>query len=380
MRTKNSRRAARISSTIVNTDWGKQLKRAALLGAAGTAAVGIGVGAGVGLAGWALWRRLGARATDVRGQVVLITGSSRGLGFAMAQEFARLGARLVICARNEGELKVAEARLQALGAEVLAVTCDMAVRDEVLKMVQEANARFGHIDILVNNAGIIAVGPIESQSITDFQECMDVMFWGVVYPTLAVLPQMMERRGGRIANITSIGGKVAVPHLLPYDCAKFAAVGFSEGLRAEVSKNGVKVTTVCPGLMRTGSHLNAEFKGDHRAEYTWFAVSATSPLAAMNAHRAARKIVNAIRSGRAEIILTPQAKLLAAFHGLFPGLTADILGLSNRLLPGAGMGEGQTRHSGRDSETSVTRSFITELGRKAAESLNQFPGRSTKPA
>ena len=209
---------------------------------------------------------------------------------------------------------------------------------------------------------------------------MDVMFWGAVYPTLAVLPQMKQRRSGHIANVTSIGGKVAIPHLLPYDCAKFAAVGFSEGLRAEVLKDGVKVTTVCPGLMRTGSHLNAEFKGDHRSEFTWFSLGATSPLVTMNAHRAARQIVNAIRRGRAEIILTPQAKLLAAVHGLFPGLTADILGLSNRLMPTAEMGGGQERHKGKECETAVTRSFVTELGRLAAGALNQYPERRAKPA
>jgi short-subunit dehydrogenase len=377
---RNLRRAAKAGSAITKTDWGKHLKRAALLGAIGTAAAGIGVGVGVGLAGWALWRKLGMKAADVKDHVVLITGSSRGLGFAMAQEFAKQGARLVICARDERELKIAEERLHAFGTEVLAVRCDVAVHDEVVSMIQQANDRFGRIDILVNNAGIISVGPLESQTLTDFQEAMDVMFWGVVYPTLAVLPQMMRRRGGHIANITSIGGKVAVPHLLPYDCAKFAAVGFSEGLRAEALKDGVKVTTVCPGLMRTGSHLNAEFKGDHRAEYTWFSLGATSPLTAMDAHRAARNIVNAIRRGRAEIILTPQAKLLALFHGVFPGLTSDILGQSNRLMPTAVMGEGQERRKGNESETAVTRSFATELGRRAAAALNQYPEGRAKPA
>jgi short-subunit dehydrogenase len=365
MALRNMSRAAKAGSAIAKVDWGKHLKRAALLGAIGTAAAGIGIGVGIGLAGWALWRKLGMKPADVKDQVVLITGSSRGLGFAMAQEFAKQGARLVICARDERELKIAEERLHAFGTEVLAVRCDVAVHDEVVSMIRQANDRFGRIDILVNNAGIISVGPLESQTLTDFQEAMDVMFWGVVYPTLAVLPQMMRRRGG---------------HLLPYDCAKFAAVGFSEGLRAEALKDGVKVTTVCPGLMRTGSHLNAEFKGDHRAEYTWFSLGATSPLTAMDAHRAARNIVNAIRRGRAEIILTPQAKLLALFHGVFPGLTSDILGQSNRLMPTAVMGEGQERRKGNESETAVTRSFATELGRRAAAALNQYPEGRAKPA
>jgi short-subunit dehydrogenase len=213
------------------------------------------------------------------------------------------------------------------------------------------------------------VGPLAAQTVVDFREAMDVMFWGAVYPTLAVLPQMVARRSGRIANITSIGGKVAMPHLLPYDCAKFAAVAFSEGLRAELAKDGVKVTTVVPGLMRTGAHVNAYFKGDNQSEYTWFSLGATLPLVSIDARRAARKIVHAIRGGRAEIILTPQAKLLAMFHGLFPGLTADILSLVNRVLP---TGAAPERHTGKESATKVSESFATVLGRKAAANLNQF--------
>lgn len=351
----------------------RRVRRFALLGVAASAALGVGValaGTGLGFAGVALWRRLGLRRQDVRGHVVLITGSSRGLGFALALEFARLGAKLVICARDQGELEAARKQLRWSGADVLAVRCDVTDSGEVQHLIQEANARFGRIDILVNNAGTIQVGPIQAQTTTDFHDAMNVIFWGAVYPTLAVLPQMLARRGGRIANITSIGGKVAMPHLLPYDCAKFAAVGFSEGLRAELAKDGVRVTTVVPGLMRTGSHLNADFKGDNRSEYTWFSLGSTLPLVSSNAHRAARKIVNAIRGGRAEIILSPQAKLLAMFHGLFPGATADLLGLVNRILPA---GSNQERYTGRESETGVSRSFVTILGRKAAQKLNQFP-------
>src|SRR5512146_1054511 len=133
---KNIRRAARVGSAVARTDWGKQVTRAALLGAAGSAAVGAGVGAGAALAGWALWRRFGSRPAEVRGRVVLITGGSRGLGLAMAQEFARRGARVVICARDQQELEAAEQKLRALGAEVLAVTCDISIRDEVLDMIQ----------------------------------------------------------------------------------------------------------------------------------------------------------------------------------------------------------------------------------------------------
>ncbi len=270
--------------------WKKTAKRAAWLGAGGLAVTGTVAGVGA----WMLWKRM-QRGEDVRGKVAFITGASRGLGLAMAREFADGGARLVICARDREELDRARQDLSARGADVLAIQCDVGNHDDVHRTVREALERFGRIDILVNNAGVITVGPFQSQTLTDYQEAMDTMFWGMVYPTLAVLPHMIERRSGRIANITSIGGKVSVPHLLPYNCAKFAAVGFSEGLHAEVTKFGVNVTTVVPGLMRTGSFVNAWFKGKHRAEYSWFSVSSALPLLAMGGRRAARTIVQAIR-------------------------------------------------------------------------------------
>ena len=124
---------------------------------------------------------------------------------------------------------------------------------------------------------------------------MGVMFWGTLYPVLAVLPQMRARRRGRIVNVTSVGGKVAVPHLLPYAAAKFAATGLSQGLRAELARDGITVTTVAPGLMRTGSFLNAYFKGQAVREFAPFAVLSTLPFFSIDARRAARQVVGAAK-------------------------------------------------------------------------------------
>jgi len=307
---------------------------------------------------------------DLHGKVVLITGASRGLGFAMAEEFAWEGARLVICARNQEGLDRAQNELEAQGAEVLAVRCDVSDRGQVARMIDQATERFGGIDVLVNNASIISVGPVEVQRFEDFEEAMNVMFWGVVNTTMMVLPQMIERGDGHIVNITSIGGRVSVPHLLPYDCAKFAAVGFSEGLRAEVARHGIHVLTVVPGLMRTGSHLNAYFKGKHRQEFSWFSLGATLPVVSIDGRRAAAKIVRALRSGVGDLVITPQAKLIAIAHGVAPGLVAEALGMVSRLLPGPG-GSAAEKFTGKQSETAVSRSFLTTLGREAAEDLLQ---------
>ena len=328
-----------------------------------TAALGLAV------VGRAVLPRL--RQADLRGQVALVTGSSRGLGLALARELARQGCRVVLCARRADELERARRDVEQLGAEVLAVTCDISDRQQVDRLVQQATERFGRIDVLVNNAGVITVGPLATQTIEDFEQAMAVMFWGVVYPTYAVLPQMRARRSGRIAIVTSIGGKISVPHLVPYGAAKFAAVGFSEGLRAELAREGIRVTTIVPGLMRTGSHLNAEFKGQHAKEFLWFSLGASLPVTSISAADAARQIVGAIKRGDAEVILSWQAGVLARVHGLLPGLTSDVLAVVNRILPGPG-GIGSQRATGQQSRSRLTDSPLEALGQRAARDLNQL--------
>ncbi len=327
-------------------------------------------GVAAGLVAREFYRR--SKEEDITGSTVLITGGSRGLGLALARRFAREGCRIAICALDEEELARAKDDLTGRGAEALAVRCDVTKRSEVESMISDVEARYGRIDILVNNAGLIQVGPIEAMTIDDFENAMAVMFWGVVYPTMTLLPAMLFRNSGRIVNITSIGGKVAVPHLVPYTCAKYAAAGFSEGLRAELANTGVIVTTIAPGLMRTGSYNAAEFKGDHEAESAWFGVSSSMPGITMDAGRAARQIVSAVKRGDAEKILTTPANLMAKLHGVAPGLSQDLLGaIGGLLLPVAT----RDRHSKPgwslpNLKSAKMRALLT-LGRMAARRLNQ---------
>lgn len=311
-----------------------------------------------------------ARTTDLHGKVVMITGGSRGLGLALARELARAGCNLVITARDSEELERARQDVEAIGANVMAEPCDVADRDQVHNLVTRANERVGRIDVLINNAGAIAVGPLESTEIEDFEHAMNVMFWGMLYPTFEVMPAMRARGSGHIVNITSIGGKLSVPHLMPYSSAKFAAVGFSEGLHAEMAADGVHVITVVPGLMRTGSHTNAEFSGQPRKEFTWFSLAASLPITSMSAEGAARRIVKAIERGETEVVLTWQASLGMRLHGVMPGLMTDWFALINRLLPSAG-GDGHHRRTGDASRTSISDSPLTTLGERAADDLNQ---------
>jgi NAD(P)-dependent dehydrogenase (short-subunit alcohol dehydrogenase family) len=329
-------------------------------------------GAAVGVAAAAAVRQIRGRSGEPGG-VALVTGGSRGLGLLIARELANRGYRLAICARDADELAAAEADLTSRGAEVFAVPADVGDRAQVDGMVRAVLDRFGDLDVLVNNAGIIEVAPVTAMTVEDFATAQAVMFWGTVYPTFAALPHLLAKRRGRIINITSIGGKLSAPHLLPYNSAKFAAVGFSEGLRAELSGTGVTVTTIVPGLMRTGSHLRAYFKGQPAREFAWFAVAASLPGLSMAAERAARRIVSAGLAGRAEVILTPAAKLGARMHGLLPGTTVRALGAVNRLLPRAAGADGPAV-TGMAAAAELDSGLVqaaTVLGRSAADRLHQ---------
>ncbi len=270
------------------------------------------------------------------GKVVVITGGSRGLGLHIAEEFGRHGAHLVLASRKDDELREALSKLKSSGAirnaeTALIVTCDVTNPQDCARLIQQTLNRYGRIDVLVNNAGIIDVAPFQDQPLEAFEQSMRVNFFGALHTIQAALPHMQAAGSGRIVNIASIGGKIAVPHMLPYVASKYALVGLSQGLRAELSGTGVTVTTVCPGLMRTGSHVNAKFGGNAQAEYRWFSLGAMLPGASASAKHAARRIFNAAADGAAEITITPQAWLAARIVGLAPGLAADAAGLLTRL-------------------------------------------------
>ncbi|HJP91706.1 MAG TPA: SDR family oxidoreductase [Pyrinomonadaceae bacterium] len=311
-------------------------------------------------------------AYDFKDRTVLITGGSRGLGLVLAREFAREGARLVICARDEEELERAQIDLEKLGAEVMVVPCDVTNWQEVVDMVLAVDNRFGPIDVLVNNAGVIQVGPLEVMTSDDFELAMKAHFWAPLNTIMAVLPSMRQRKSGRIVNISSIGGKISVPHLVPYSASKFALVGLSKGLHAELANEGIVVTTICPGLMRTGSPRNADFKGKHRFEYAWFSISDALPLLTVSAENAARQIVNACRRGRAELVISIPAKAAVLFESLFPEMTAHLLATVNHFLPEPG-GVGEQTMKGKESESKWSPSWLTTLSEEAALRNNELP-------
>ncbi|QHL89103.1 SDR family NAD(P)-dependent oxidoreductase [Nibribacter ruber] len=329
--------------------------------------------AGAGLGGLFLFRsfKRNKREFSFKDRTVLITGGSRGLGLVLARTFAEQGAKIAICSRTQDQLDTARAELEAGGATVLAFNCDVADQEQVKTMIAEIKERLGPVEVLINNAGVISAGPLEEMDVPDFEEAMNIHYWGALYTMLEVIPDMKARGEGRIVNIASIGGKISVPHLVPYSGSKFALVGMSEGFRAELCKYGLYVTTINPGLMRTGSARNAFVKGQHEKEYTAFALLDANPLISLAAEDAARKIVDAARYGKAEETLGLNAKLMSALHGLFPGTVTDLLCVINQFLPEPG-GIGKERVRGYESETPLTQSILNAPNRKAAAKNNEY--------
>ncbi len=311
--------------------------------------------------------------------LALVAGGSRGLGLLIARELGDLGHRIVICARDGDELHRAAEQLRGRGHTVRAEVCDVSDAEQVDDLVERVERADGPIEVLVCVAGVIQVGPLRALERQHFADAVDVMLWGPVNTALAVVPAMRARGRGRIGVITSVGGLIAAPHLLPYSTAKFGAVGFTRGLRSELAGSGVSVTTVAPGLMRTGSHIRAEFVGDHPREYAWFAAAASLPLLSLDAERAAARIVRAVLAGRSDLTLTPLAWAAPRVAALFPRLTAGLLGVTTRMLPSApepldhATLEGW-QAAGRLSPTADRwLKRITGLGSAASRRFNEIP-------
>ena len=344
----------------------KSIWRTALLAGAGALTVA------------AVAKRMRRPRMNLAGKVVLITGGSRGFGLALASRFGRMGCRLALCARDLGELERAAARLRHHASEVKIFPCDLSRPEEIQGLVERVVAEMGSLDGLVNNAGLIQVGPVQEMTLQDYDEAMKLMFWAPLRCITEALPHFRRQGSGFIVNVSSIGGKVSVPHLLPYCCAKFALAGLSEGMSHELAAENIHVLTVAPGLMRTGSHIRAQFGGNQRLEYNWFAVSGNTPGLTMLPDRAARQVVEALRNGRREIILTVPANIMARLHGIAPDTFSHALTAAAALLP-KGTGVAGLKSDGaaiREANASTMFGRLMEMvGRK---SIHKY--QNTEPA
>jgi NAD(P)-dependent dehydrogenase (short-subunit alcohol dehydrogenase family) len=340
----------------------RRQKQAIAMGAAGAGA----------LMATRRWRR---GRYEFSGKSVVITGGSRGLGLVMARELAGLEAKVTLIARDEAELQRAsdDIRTRDPFADVFTVTADVRKRYDAERAVAQVVERHGRVDVLINNAGIVQVGPLDHMKLSDYEDAMNTHFWGPLYMVLAATPYMRRQGEGRIVNISSIGGKIAVPHMAPYCASKFALTGLSDALRVELLRENIVVTTVCPGLMRTGSPVNALFKGKRPQEYAWFAISDSLPLTSINAERAARQVIAACRRGDAELIITVQANIAVLARTIAPELFQDAMALMAGLLPGPAGPDGDVARPGRESESGWAPSTLTAPTYRAAEENNEYP-------
>lgn len=297
------------------------------------AALGVIVLAAAGLYGALVRRR--ERYVDLSGRVAIVTGGGRGLGLAIARELQQRGCTLAICGRDAEVIARAVAELGQRGP-VLGAVCDASERAQVEAFVGVVVERFGAVDVLVNNAGQCFVGPAVELQAEDVAAALRNIFWTQFHPTTAVLPQMRARRFGRIVNISSIGGKVPLPHHAAYAAGKFAVTGWSETLAAELVKEGIFVSTITPPPLDDGASLTVHFGGAREREFRWFSRLLTSPLSAADTEHVARVVADAAQYGDRERSASLGAWLAVRLHGAAPNVMSRALALVDRVLPSPG--------------------------------------------
>jgi len=247
-------------------------------------------------------------------KVVIITGASSGIGRALAEEYAREKARIVIAARSGDKLAELRAALEKTGCEVLSVTMDVSREEDCKRLIEETVARFGRIDILVNNAGISMRALFRDVSLDVIRKLMDINFWGTIYCTHYALPYLLESSGS-VVGVSSIAGNKGLPGRTGYSASKFAVQGFLETLRIENRNTGLHVLIACPGFTASNIRQTA-LAADGSAQ----GESPRDEGNMMSAEQVASEIVRAIRKRKKFLVLTLQGKLVIWLNKFFPGL------------------------------------------------------------
>lgn len=315
------------------------------------------------------------RRISFAGRTVIICGGSRGLGLILARELAEEGADLMLVARTREDLERARCELRSItGREVVVHAIDVTEDGAMRQVIDDAIARTGRIDVLMNCAGVIQVGPFDHMTRADFERALATHLWGPLAAMQAVIPVMRSQGQGRIVNVSSIGGRVAMPHQAPYAASKFALFGLSDAVGDEVARDGIRVTTVCPGTMRTGSHVNIDVKGRHESEYAWFAAAASMPFLSMDATSAARKILRACRYGERRLTVGLPARIAVVADTLLPELMPDLMSVVNRLMPDSEPLLGDTTRTGWDSLSSTAPRLLTARADRVVAEHNELRG------
>jgi len=248
-------------------------------------------------------------------KIVIITGASSGIGKALAAEFAKRGANLVLGARQYVTLcEVAQQLQQQYNIKAIAVQCDVSIEADCKQLIQQAITTFGGIDVLVNNAGISMRALFNDADIEVLKTLMDVNFWGTVYCTKYAMPELLKTQGS-VVGVSSIAGYKGLPGRTGYSASKFAMNGFLDALRVENLKTGVHVLTACPGFTASNIRNTAlDKKGQQQGESTLHEEKM------MTAEEVAKIIVDGVENRARTLIMTGQGKLTVLLSKFIPGV------------------------------------------------------------
>ncbi|GGN01161.1 oxidoreductase [Dyadobacter beijingensis] len=257
--------------------------------------------------------------TNFKDKVVWITGASSGIGEALTMAFAREGAKLVLTARRREELERVKQQTALPARDVLILPMDVTQFDQAKPATDEVIAHFGRIDIMVHNAGVSQRSYINDTDLEVYQSLMNVNFFSTVALTKAVLPHMIARQSGHFIVMSSVAGKIGTIMRSGYNAAKHALQGFYDSLRAEGYRHNIKVTTICPGYIRTNISLNAlNAAGDK------FGKMDSNQAQGIPADVCAEKILNAVRNDKKEIYIGGFKEVAAIYlKRFFPNLLFD---------------------------------------------------------
>ena len=254
---------------------------------------------------------------DFKNKTILITGASSGIGKQSAIEFAKLGANIVLVARRKEKLDELANELKKFNVSVLVYSCDVSDKEQVKEMSKTVLEKFDYIDVLVNNAGFAIYGSVKNLSIEEIESQMETNYFGMMYCIKNFLPSMLEKKSGHIVNVASVAASFGLPGIASYCASKFAMLGFSEGLKHELSGTGVGITVVSPIMVRTDFFDHPSF--EKMPKY-----SSTS----LSSKTVAKAILKASNSPRLEIIVPSVVRSAVWLKHTFPYFINPILGKS----------------------------------------------------
>lgn len=260
-------------------------------------------------------------AGNLAGKKILITGASSGIGRKTALALAQSGATLLLVARNQEALTDVQEQIAAQGGQAHVYPADLSKKEEIERISQMIESRFGGVDLLINNAGFGVFNPVAKGKVEDWEKMMTVNYLAAVHLIRAFLPAMLAKGEGHIINVASIAGKLGSPYFSGYNASKFALVGFSESLYMELMGTGVKVTTICPGPIDTPFFREGELER---------VLGRMGVRFLLQPEQVVSQILKAIEKKPREVIIPGYMRLIILLKNLFP---KTFFRVSARLFP-----------------------------------------------